>query len=73
MNKNKSSSSSQQLTNDQHQAILQALLELYKDGTLERSAIKKVADSLNVNRNCIGQAWKRANESIENGFAFMDV
>ena len=73
MNKNKSLSSSKQLTNDQRQAILQALLEHYKDGKLECGAIMKVAESFNVSRNCIGQVWKQANESIENGCAFMDV
>ena len=73
MNKNKKSSSSKQLTNDQPQAILQALLEHYKDGKLERGAIKKVAESFNVSRICIGQVWKRANEYIENACVFMDV
>ena len=73
MNKIKRSSSSKQLTNDQRQAILQALLEHYKDGKLECGAIKKVTESFNVSRNCIGQVWKRANESIENGCAYMDV
>ena len=73
MNKNKSSTSSKQQTNDQRQAILQALLKHYKDGKLERGATKKVAESFNVSRKCIGQVWKRANESIENGCAFMDV
>ena len=43
MNKNKSSSSTKQLTNDQRQAILQALLEHYMDGKPECGAIKKVA------------------------------
>ena len=55
MNKNKRSSSSKQLTNDQQQAILQALLEHYKDGKLEHNAIKTVAESFNVSRNCIVQ------------------
>ena len=73
MNKNESSSSSKQLTNDQCQVILQALLEQYKDGKYERGAIKTVAESFNVSRNCIGQVWKRANESNENGCTFMDV
>ena len=66
MNKNESSSSSKQLTNDQRQAILQALLEYYKDGKLERSTIKKVEESFNVSRNCINQVWTRANKPIEN-------
>ena len=73
MNKNKSSSLSKQLTNDQRQAIFQALLEHYKNGKLERGAIKKVAESVNVIRNCIGQVWKCANEFIGNGCAFMYV
>ena len=73
MNKNKRSCSSKQLTNDQRQAFLQALFEHYKDGKLDRGAIKKVAESFNVSRNCIGQVWKRANECIENGCTFMDV
>ena len=73
MNKNKSSSSSNQLTNDQRQVILQALLEHYKDGKLERGTIKKVAESFNVSRNCIDQVWKWANESIENGSAFIHL
>ena len=73
MNVNESLSSSKQLTNDQRQAILQALLEHYKDAKLERGAIKTVAESFNVSRNCIGQVWKHTNESIEIGRAFMDV
>ena len=73
MNKNESSNSSKQLTNDQRQAILLALYEHYKGGKLERSAIKKVAESFNVNRNYIGQVWKWVNEPIENGCSFMDV
>ena len=51
MNENERSSSSKQLTNDQRQAILHSLLEHYKDAKLERGAIKKVAESFNVNRN----------------------
>ena len=51
MNENKSLSSSKQLTNDQRQAILQALLEHYKDGKLEHGKIKTVAESFSVNRN----------------------
>ena len=73
MDQNESSSSSKQLTNDQCQAFLQALLEHYEDRKLERGTIKKVAESFNVSRNCIGQVWKRANEYIENGCAFMEV
>ena len=73
MNKNKSSSFSKQLTNDQCQAILQALFEHYKDGKLEHGAIETVTASFNVSRRCIGQVWKRGNESIENRCAFMDV
>ena len=73
MDKKVSSRSSKQLTNDQHQANLQALLEYCKEGNLERGAIKKVAESVNISKNCIGQVWKRANESIENGCTFMDI
>ena len=73
MNENESSSSNKQLTNDQRQAILQALLEHFKDGKFEYSTIKTVAETFDISRNCIGQVWKRANESIENGCAFMDV
>ena len=65
------------MINDQRHAILQALLEHYKEGKLERSAIKKVAETFNVSRNFIGQVRKCTNESIENGIengcAFMDV
>ena len=73
MDQNKFSSSSKQLTYDKHQAILQALLEHYKEGKLECGAIKKIADSFNVNRNCISQVWKCANESIETGSTVMDI
>ena len=55
MNENERSGSRKQLTNDQRQAILQALLKHYKDGKLECSTIKKGAESFNVSKNYIGQ------------------
>ena len=61
MDQNESSTSSQ-LTYDQRQGILQAFLENQKEGKLERGAIKKVPETFNVSRNCIGQVWKRVNE-----------
>ena len=73
MDQKANSRANKQLTNDQRQAILQALLANYEDGKLKRGAIKKVAEIFNFSRNCIGQVWKRANESIEAGGTKMDV
>ena len=47
-NKSSSSSSSKQLTNDQRQAIPQALHKHYKEGKLECGAIKTVAESFKL-------------------------
>ena len=44
MYQNASSNSNKQLTNDQWQAILQALLENYEEGKLKCRIIKKVAE-----------------------------
>ena len=55
---NAKSSSNKQLTNDQEQAIFQALLANYEEGKLKRGTIKKVAEIFNL--NYIGQGTIRS-------------
>ena len=55
IDQNISSTPNKQLTNDRWRAILQALLENYKEEELKNRTINKVANKFNVSRNCVGK------------------
>ena len=62
-----------QLTAEQRQCILQALLLRSKDGTLRYGSIKQVATEFQVSRLTVSNLWKRGKDSIAAGNSYMDV
>ena len=62
-----------QLTVQQRQAILQALIERSEDGILKRGSINAVAGQFNVSRLTVSNLWKRGKESIASGNQYMDI
>jgi hypothetical protein len=62
-----------QLTEEQRQAILQALLQSSENRILRRGAINDIAALFNVTRLTVSALWKRGIASLQSGGSVMDV
>jgi hypothetical protein len=62
-----------ELTNDQRNAILQALLQRSENRILNHGAVKDIAQQFDVGRNTVGRIWKRGIESLDKGNNAMDA
>lgn len=49
-----------ELTNNERNAVLQALLEISKDRILENGAIQKVAVEFGIDKHTVGRLWSRS-------------
>jgi len=73
LDKNTSNPKKRELSNEDREAILQALLSKSEDGILPRGAIQAISASFEVGRNTVGRIWARAKESVADGSNVMDV
>jgi hypothetical protein len=62
-----------QLTKEQREAILQALLQSLENRILRRGAINDVAPTFNITSLTVSNLWKRGIASFKGGGSVMDV